>query len=60
VEIGPDKATYTLLSGPPLTIKHHGTPVTVRADAPAVLVVPPVPSRPAPEQPPHRKPNARR
>ncbi|MBO4252983.1 glycoside hydrolase family 65 protein [Streptomyces griseorubiginosus] len=60
VEIGPDKATYTLLSGPPLTIKHHGTPVTVRADAPAVLVVPPVPSRPAPEQPPHRRPNAHR
>ncbi|MCH5671229.1 glycoside hydrolase family 65 protein [Streptomyces gilvus] len=60
VEIGPDKATYTLLSGPPLTIKHHGTPVTVRADAPAVLVVPPVPARPAPEQPPHRRPNAHR
>ncbi|MEU1269320.1 glycosyl hydrolase family 65 protein [Streptomyces sp. NPDC005799] len=60
VEIGPDKATYTLLSGPPLTIKHHGTPVTVRADAPAVLVVPPAPSHPAPEQPPHRRPNAHR
>ena len=59
VEIGPDQATYTLLSGPPLTISHHGTPLTVRAEAPAVRAVPPAPSVPAPEQPPHRSPNAR-
>jgi alpha,alpha-trehalose phosphorylase len=59
VEIGPDKATYTLLSGPPLTISHHGTPLTVRAEAPTVRAVPPAPARPAPEQPPHRRPNPR-
>ncbi|MFD8304648.1 glycoside hydrolase family 65 protein [Streptomyces sp. NPDC059690] len=59
VEIGPDKATYTLLSGPPLTIRHHGTAVTVRTDAPVLRTVPQPPVRPAPEQPPHRSPNRR-
>ncbi|MER5505403.1 glycosyl hydrolase family 65 protein [Streptomyces sp. NPDC002766] len=59
VEIGPDKATYTLLSGPPLTIRHHGTAVTVRTDTPVLRTVPQPPVRPAPEQPPHRSPNRR-
>ena len=59
VEIGPDKAAYTLLSGPPLTIRHHGTPLTVHAEDPAVRAVPPPPVRPAPEQPPHRSPTTR-
>ncbi|MFD7133017.1 glycoside hydrolase family 65 protein [Streptomyces sp. NPDC059894] len=59
VEVGPDKATYTLLSGPPLTIGHHGTPVHLNGDGPAVRDIPPAPERPAPEQPPHRRPNAR-
>ncbi|CAM5596418.1 glycoside hydrolase family 65 protein [Streptomyces aurantiogriseus] len=59
VEVGPDKATYTLLSGPPLTISHHGTPVSLNGDGPAVRTVPPVPQRPSPEQPPHRRPGAR-
>ncbi|MFF4906044.1 glycoside hydrolase family 65 protein [Streptomyces sp. NPDC001260] len=56
VEIGPDKATYTLLSGPPLTIRHHGTQVTVRTEAPVLRTVPQPPAHPAPEQPPHRSP----
>ncbi|OSZ57291.1 family 65 glycosyl hydrolase [Streptomyces pharetrae CZA14] len=59
VEITPEKATYTLLSGPPLTIGHHGEPLTVSADGPAVRMVPATPDRPAPRQPPHRRPNAR-
>ncbi|MEV5729703.1 glycosyl hydrolase family 65 protein [Streptomyces pharetrae] len=59
VEITPEKATYTLLSGPPLTIGHHGEPLTVSADGPAVRMVPAPPDRPAPRQPPHRRPNAR-
>lgn len=59
VEVGPDKATYTLLSGPPLTISHHGTPVTLNGEGPAVRTVPAAPERPSPEQPPHRRPNAR-
>lgn len=59
VEIGPEKATYTLLSGPPMTIRHHGTPVTVRTDTPVLRTVPQPPQRPAPEQPPHRSPHRR-
>ncbi|MFD4576291.1 glycoside hydrolase family 65 protein [Streptomyces sp. NPDC058417] len=59
VEIGPDKATYTLLSGPALTISHHGSPVSLNGDGPAVRPVPPAPVRPTPEQPPHRHPRAR-
>ncbi|MFC8427604.1 glycoside hydrolase family 65 protein [Streptomyces sp. NPDC057253] len=59
VEIGPDKATYTLVAGAPLTIRHHGTPVTLGGDGPVVRPVPPSPDRPAPSQPPHRAPHAR-
>ncbi|MFG2127354.1 glycoside hydrolase family 65 protein [Streptomyces sp. NPDC048751] len=59
VEIGPDKATYTLLSGPPLTIRHHGEEVALNGDGPAVRTIPAPPERQTPEQPPHRKPNAR-
>ncbi|MFI6658622.1 glycoside hydrolase family 65 protein [Streptomyces sp. NPDC050523] len=59
VEIGPDKATYTLQSGSPLTIRHHGDRLTLHGDDPAVRAVPRSPSRPAPAQPPHRTPNTR-
>ncbi|MFJ3306589.1 glycoside hydrolase family 65 protein [Streptomyces sp. NPDC086549] len=58
VEIEADKAVYTLLDGEPLTIHHHGEPVTLDPDGPAVRAVPPVICRPAPEQPPHRAPNS--
>ncbi|MGW2958588.1 glycoside hydrolase family 65 protein [Streptomyces sp. NPDC001220] len=57
VEIGADKATYTLLDGPPLTVHHHGEPLTVSTDSPAVRAVPPVRPGPTPQQPPHRAPN---
>ncbi|WP_328752545.1 family 65 glycosyl hydrolase [Streptomyces sp. NBC_00285] len=59
VEIGPDKATYTLMSGSPLTIRHHGTPLTLNGDGPVVRPVPPPEDRPVPRQPPHRAPHAR-
>ncbi|MEU1408349.1 glycosyl hydrolase family 65 protein [Streptomyces sp. NPDC005728] len=58
VEIGADKATYTLLSGPPLTLHHHGEALRVSTDEPAVRPVPQVIARPAPEQPVHRTPNS--
>ncbi|MFJ5028422.1 glycoside hydrolase family 65 protein [Streptomyces sp. NPDC088560] len=58
VDIGPDKATYALLAGPPLTLRHHGEPLTVTTADPAVRAVPPPVRRPAPEQPPHRTPHA--
>ena len=59
VEIGPDKASYTLLTGPPLTIHHHGDPLTVQGDDPVVRAVPRPPAGPAPGQPPHRSPGPR-
>ncbi|UXY31528.1 glycoside hydrolase family 65 protein [Streptomyces sp. HUAS TT20] len=58
VEIEADKAVYTLLDGEPLTIHHHGDPLTLDTDGPAVRPVPATPLRPAPEQPPHRGPNS--
>ncbi|MEU0335966.1 glycosyl hydrolase family 65 protein [Streptomyces sp. NPDC006193] len=39
VDIGADKATYSLLDGPPLTIRHHGEPLTVSTDEPAVRLL---------------------
>ncbi|MFI6932067.1 glycoside hydrolase family 65 protein [Streptomyces sp. NPDC050287] len=59
VEIGPDKATYTLVSGAPLTIRHHRAPLTVNGDGPVVRAIPPQATRPTPEQPPHRSPTVR-
>ncbi|MBT2411227.1 glycoside hydrolase family 65 protein [Streptomyces sp. ISL-12] len=59
VEIDGGKATYTLLSGPPMRVGHHGTEFTVNGDGPVVRAVPPLTPRPEPEQPPHRRPNAR-
>ncbi|MFD8261153.1 glycoside hydrolase family 65 protein [Streptomyces griseoluteus] len=56
VEISGDKATYTLLEGPPLIIEHHGETVVLESDEPAVRTVPPLTPRPTPEQPPHRVP----
>ncbi|MFI8239614.1 glycoside hydrolase family 65 protein [Streptomyces sp. NPDC085866] len=58
VEIGADKATYTLLDGEPLTLHHHGEALRVSTDEPAVRSVPSVRPRPAPEQPLHRAPKA--
>ncbi|EST35974.1 hypothetical protein M878_03865 [Streptomyces roseochromogenus subsp. oscitans DS 12.976] len=57
VDIGADKATYALLDGPPLTLRHHGEPLTVSTEEPAVRAVPSAVRRPRPEQPLHRAPN---
>ncbi|MFF7604556.1 glycosyl hydrolase family 65 protein [Streptomyces parvulus] len=58
VEIESERATYTLLTGDPLTISHAGTEVHVNGDGPVTLPVPAPKRRPTPEQPPHRRPNA--
>ncbi|OIJ68840.1 glycoside hydrolase family 65 protein [Streptomyces mangrovisoli] len=59
VEIRADKASYTLLDGPELTIGHHGEKVELDGSGPVVRAIPPTKPLPAPVQPPHRKPNAR-
>ncbi|WP_077797225.1 glycoside hydrolase family 65 protein [Streptomyces sp. JHA26] len=59
VEIEADKVTYRLLNGAPLTIHHHGSPVLMNGNGPVTRAVPAPERRPTPEQPPHRRPNAR-
>ncbi|MGV9246235.1 glycoside hydrolase family 65 protein [Streptomyces sp. NPDC003710] len=59
VEIGRTAATYTLLGGGPLTIHHHGEPLTLDAEKAHTRDIPPVKPRPAPDQPLHRRPNHR-
>ncbi|MCX4918538.1 glycoside hydrolase family 65 protein [Streptomyces sp. NBC_00687] len=58
VEIHQDVATYTLASGEPLEIHHYREPFTVDADKPHSLPIPAQRSRPAPDQPAHRRPNS--
>jgi alpha,alpha-trehalose phosphorylase len=59
VDVTRSEATYTLLHGPPLEITHHGTPLTVAAEAPVTSAVPPLAERPAPRQPRGRAPMRR-
>ena len=53
-----DSATYELLAGDPLTLRHHGTPFEL-ANEPVDLEIPEVPSLPRSKQPPGREPAAR-
>ncbi|MFF6918490.1 glycosyl hydrolase family 65 protein [Streptomyces sp. NPDC012466] len=59
VELTADQATYTLTSGQPLTIHHHGSELTVSEEAPVSRPIPELTHRPAPSQPPHRAPHTR-
>jgi alpha,alpha-trehalose phosphorylase len=56
VQVQPDSARYELLQGEALEISHHGERLTVARGAPETRPVPRAPKRPAPEQPPGRKP----
>jgi alpha,alpha-trehalose phosphorylase len=60
VDVRPDRATYSLDSGDPLDIRHHGGPVRVTAGRPQQLPIPPAPRRPEPAQPPGREPFRRK
>ncbi|MEU1056570.1 glycosyl hydrolase family 65 protein [Streptomyces sp. NPDC005876] len=59
VEIDGGRATYTLMSGEPLRVRHYGSAFTLNGDGPVVRTVPATVPRPEPEQPPHRRPNVR-
>ncbi|MEV7612519.1 glycosyl hydrolase family 65 protein [Streptomyces sp. NPDC089799] len=58
VDIGQDSTRYTLRSGEPLTVVHHGTVAPVSTDAPAELPVPAAAEAPEPRQPKGRAPRA--
>jgi len=53
-----DEATYTVVSGDPLPLSHHGEPLLVSSE-PISRPIPPVVPRPLPTQPPGRAPAAR-
>ena len=55
VEVRAAGATYSV-SGGPLDLVHHGSPLTVVPDAPQTLEIPPPPQFPEPSQPPGRAP----
>jgi alpha,alpha-trehalose phosphorylase len=59
VEILRGEASYQLMEGEPMTLRHHGAETRVTADEPVVLPVPPAP-RPDPVQHPPDRPPRRR
>ena len=59
VEVNPEQAGYTLLSGEPVELTHHGEPLTARQDETARMPIPPAPELEPPEQPRGRRPRAR-
>jgi alpha,alpha-trehalose phosphorylase len=56
IEVRADSATYELIDGEPLELIHHGERVTVSAEEPLALAVPPAPNRPVPRSPAGREP----
>ena len=60
VEIRPDGATYELLSGEPLVIRHEDEPVEAAVGSPVHRPLTPRPAPgPVPDQPKHRRPGRR-
>ena len=60
VEVENDEASYTLLSGEPLEVRHHGEVLRLSGDAPVTRQVSVPPERERPSQPPGRAPRDRR
>ena len=60
VEVQDDQASYTLLAGEPLEVKHYGEPLRLSVDNPVSRPVPAPPERERPSQPPGREPRERR
>jgi alpha,alpha-trehalose phosphorylase len=56
VDVNHEHARYSLLSGDPLSITHHGEALQVNGGKPADRKIPPLKPRPSPSQPPGRTP----
>ena len=56
VDVDRKYATYSIAGGEPLSISHHGKPLTVKAGQRARRVIPKLEPRPAPRQPAGRAP----
>ncbi len=59
VEVTATDATYRLLDGSSLKVKHHGDEITLSKDEPITRSIPPVKAGPRPTQPPGRVPMER-
>ena len=59
VEVTPTEATYHLLDGPSVKIKHHGKELTLSKDNPITRSISPVKAGPRPNQPEGRVPRRR-
>ncbi|MGD9695789.1 MAG: glycoside hydrolase family 65 protein [Thermoleophilia bacterium] len=59
VDVGPDEATYTLISGDAIETSHHGEPIRVAPGDPLRRVIAPVPDLVPPPEPPGREPRRR-
>jgi len=58
VVIGPEEASYALLSGEPAHLIHHGERLTL-GEKPVTRPIPPIVAGPRPRQPPGREPTPR-
>ncbi|MEU2564801.1 glycosyl hydrolase family 65 protein [Streptomyces longispororuber] len=58
VEVHATAVTYTLMDGPELTVKHYGEPLTLSPEESRSREIPELKPRPAPDQPPHRRPHS--
>ena len=59
VEVRATEATYRLLDGSPLVVRHYGDEILLLVDGVVNLPIPPVQAGPRPTQPPGRAPAAR-
>jgi len=56
VEVKAAQATYHLLAGDPLTVRHYGEEIHLRVDQAVVRPIPDIEAGPRPTQPPGRAP----
>jgi alpha,alpha-trehalose phosphorylase len=59
VEVTAAEATYRLLDGSPLKVRHHGEEIPLSVDGAITRPIPPMKAGPRPTQPPGRVPAAR-
>jgi alpha,alpha-trehalose phosphorylase len=60
VEVGPGRVRYTIISGDPLKLSHHGKRFRVAHGSPVERAIPPIEAGPAPSQPAGRPPGLHR
>src|SRR3989454_5204132 len=56
VEVTATEATYRLLDGSPLKVRHHGEEILLTSDGAVTRPIPPIQAGPRPTQPPGRAP----